>query len=51
MYRPGALSALGSREPWLFAIVLAVFAVLTGLLMLTRPARLVLRSIRRRLSA
>ncbi|MFB4305360.1 hypothetical protein [Actinomadura sp. GTD37] len=52
--RPGiALAlvlALGSKDAWLFGTVLAIFAVLTGLLMLTRPARLVLCSIRRRLT-
>jgi hypothetical protein len=42
------LQVLGSKDPWLFTTVLAVSAVLTGLLLLTRPARLVLRSIYRR---
>jgi hypothetical protein len=44
------LQVLGSKAPWLFAAVMAAFAVLTALLLLTRPARLVLRGIRRRLS-
>jgi hypothetical protein len=44
------LQVLGSKDPWLFTTVLAVCAIVTGLLLLTRPARLVLRSIRRRLT-
>jgi hypothetical protein len=44
------LQVLGSKDPWLFAAVMAAFAVLTGLLLLTRPARLVRRGSRRRLS-
>lgn len=44
------LQVLGSKDPWLFGTVLTVFALITGLLLLTRPARLVMSSIRRRLT-
>jgi hypothetical protein len=44
------LQVIGSKDPWLFTTVLATCAIVTGLLLLTRPARLGLRSIRRRLT-
>jgi hypothetical protein len=44
------LQALGSHNPWTFGIVLASCVVLTAALLATRTARVVLRSIRKRLS-
>ena len=44
------LQALGSPNPWIFAIVLTACVLLTAGLLLTRTARVVLRSIRRRLT-
>ena len=45
------LQALGSRSPWIFGSVLAGGLVLTIALMTTRTARVVLRSVRKRLSS
>lgn len=44
------LQALGSHNPWTFGVVLAACLVLTAALLATRTARVVLRSIRDRLS-
>ncbi|MEV5576616.1 hypothetical protein AB0L06_41865 [Spirillospora sp. NPDC052269] len=44
------LQALGSQDLWLFVSVLTTAALVTGLLLLTRPARLVITSIRQRLT-
>jgi uncharacterized membrane protein AbrB (regulator of aidB expression) len=45
------LQALGSHSPWIFGSVLAACFVLTAALMTTRTARVVLRSVRKRLSS
>jgi hypothetical protein len=42
------LQVLDSRDPWLFIVVLASCMVIVGALLLTRPARTVLRAIRGR---
>lgn len=45
------LQALGSHSPWTFGIVLVSSVVLTAALLMTRTSRVVLRSIRKRLSS
>jgi hypothetical protein len=44
------LQALGSHSPWIFGSVLAACVIFTAALLTTRTARVVLRSIRKRLS-
>lgn len=45
----GVLEVLGSNNLWQFAIVTAILLTITALLLRTRPARLVLGSLRRRI--
>lgn len=45
------LQALGTKDPWQFGVVLMACLIITGLLLLTRPARTATRSIRRRFNS